>query len=63
MLKVNEPVLRQACKARTQSTKEDWFEWYRRVSIEVIRQSPDPSIRHVVEVRGVRGEGLVGWLL
>jgi len=31
-----------------QSTKEDWAEWMRRFSIELIRESPEAAIRYVV---------------
>jgi hypothetical protein len=37
--------LRKAWETRDSTTREDWLEWMRRVSVELLRQSPSPSLR------------------
>nr|GEW20723.1 serine/threonine-protein kinase TOR isoform X2 [Tanacetum cinerariifolium] len=42
---VNEARLRAAGEASQRSTKEDWAEWMRQFSIELLKQSPSPALR------------------
>ena len=44
-LKVNEQSLKKAWEASQRSTKEDWAEWIRRFSVELLRESPSPALR------------------
>ncbi|PSS02733.1 Serine/threonine-protein kinase [Actinidia chinensis var. chinensis] len=43
--KVNEIKLRTAGEASQRSTKEDWLEWMRHFSIELLKESPSPALR------------------
>jgi FKBP12-rapamycin complex-associated protein len=49
-LRVDESRLSKAWGASPQSTKEDWDEWFRRLSIELVRESPEPSLRLCLEL-------------
>lgn len=42
---VNDGRLRTAGEASQRSTKEDWAEWMRHFSIELLKESPSPAIR------------------
>lgn len=42
---VNESRLRAAGEASQRSTKEDWAEWMRHFSIELLKESPSPALR------------------
>ncbi|KAG7397333.1 phosphatidylinositol kinase- protein kinase tor1 [Phytophthora boehmeriae] len=44
-LHVNQQNLRRAWEASQRSTKEDWVEWMRRFSIELLRESPSAALR------------------
>ncbi|KAK4401785.1 Serine/threonine-protein kinase TOR [Sesamum angolense] len=44
-LQVNEARLRAAGEASQRSTKEDWAEWMRHFSIELLKESPSPALR------------------
>ncbi|RLN57430.1 hypothetical protein BBP00_00007511 [Phytophthora kernoviae] len=44
-LHVNQQNLRRAWEASQRSTKEDWMEWMRRFSIELLRESPSAALR------------------
>lgn len=44
-LHVNQQNLRRAWEASQRSTKEDWIEWMRRFSIELLRESPSAALR------------------
>ncbi|THG17869.1 hypothetical protein TEA_016039 [Camellia sinensis var. sinensis] len=43
--KVNDVRLRSAGEASQRSTKEDWAEWMRHFSIELLKESPSPALR------------------
>ncbi|CAN6449978.1 unnamed protein product [Victoria cruziana] len=43
--KVNDGRLRTAWEASQRSTKEDWAEWMRHFSIELLKESPSPALR------------------
>lgn len=42
---VNQQNLKKAWEAEQRSTKEDWMEWIRRFSVELLRESPSPALR------------------
>ena len=44
-LAVNQQHLKNAWEASSKSTKEDWIEWMRRFSIELLRESPQQALR------------------
>lgn len=44
-LKVNATNLKKAWENSHRSTKEDWQEWIRRFSVEILRESPSPALR------------------
>ena len=43
--RMNPDALKKAWEAKGISTPEDWGEWMRRFSVELLRQSPSPSLR------------------
>ena len=45
LVKVNDGRLRTAGEASQRSTKEDWAEWMRHFSIELLKESPSPALR------------------
>ena len=45
LIQVNEVRLRSAGEASQRSTKEDWAEWMRHFSIELLKESPIPALR------------------
>lgn len=44
-MQVNDGRLRTAGEASQRSTKEDWAEWMRHFSIELLKESPSPALR------------------
>ncbi|KAI4644804.1 uncharacterized protein J4E78_009623 [Alternaria triticimaculans] len=44
-LAVNQQHLKQAWEASNKTTKEDWIEWMRRFSVELLRESPQQALR------------------
>lgn len=44
-LAVNQQHLKNAWEASAKSTKEDWQEWIRRFSVELLRESPQQALR------------------
>jgi FKBP12-rapamycin complex-associated protein len=44
-LHINAGGLRKAWENAQRSTKEDWSEWIRRFSVEIVRESPSPALR------------------
>eukprot|EP00007_Cunea_sp_BSH-02190019_P005820 CAMPEP_0174239676 /NCGR_PEP_ID=MMETSP0417-20130205/15613_1 /TAXON_ID=242541 /ORGANISM="Mayorella sp, Strain BSH-02190019" /LENGTH=2416 /DNA_ID=CAMNT_0015318639 /DNA_START=113 /DNA_END=7359 /DNA_ORIENTATION=+ len=44
-LKIQVPLLLKSCEASHGSTKEDWVEWMRRFSGQLLRESPSPELR------------------
>ncbi|KAH3666740.1 hypothetical protein OGAPHI_003189 [Ogataea philodendri] len=44
-LPVNTQALRHVWDCNTKRTKEDWQEWTRRLSIELLKESPSPALR------------------
>ena len=49
--------LRRAWESSQRSTVEDWFEWMRYFSVELLRESPSPALRATAPL------AQVGWLL
>jgi FKBP12-rapamycin complex-associated protein len=49
-LKIDESKLHKAWAASNASTREDWVEWMRRLSVELIRESPQAPIRFCLEI-------------
>ncbi|KAH0781428.1 hypothetical protein KY290_001026 [Solanum tuberosum] len=45
MIIVNDGRLRTASEASQRSTKEDWEEWMRHFSFELLKESPSPALR------------------
>ncbi|KAG2232165.1 hypothetical protein INT48_006039 [Thamnidium elegans] len=45
---VNQQQLKKAWEASQRSTKEDWMEWIRRFSVELLKQSPSHALRACV---------------
>ncbi|KAH6554635.1 hypothetical protein KP509_1Z318800 [Ceratopteris richardii] len=43
--KVNDRRIRAAWEASQRSTKEDWAEWMRHFSVELLKESPSPALR------------------
>lgn len=44
-IQVNDGRLRTAGEASQRSTKEDWAEWMRHFSIQLLKESPSPALR------------------
>ncbi|KAJ4349705.1 phosphatidylinositol kinase- protein kinase tor1 [Didymosphaeria variabile] len=44
-LAVNQQHLKQAWEASSKTTREDWVEWIRRFSVELLRESPQQALR------------------
>ena len=44
-LSVDQQNLRNAWVASQRSTPDDWYEWLRRFSVELLRESPQPALR------------------
>ena len=42
---VNQVALRRAWESSQRSTKEDWAEWMRHFSVELLKESPSPALR------------------
>lgn len=42
---VNQQHLKQAWDVSNVMSKEDWLEWYRRVSVEFLKESPSHALR------------------
>jgi FKBP12-rapamycin complex-associated protein len=44
-LPLNQMALKKAWATSQRSTREDWLEWIRRFSVELLRESPSPALR------------------
>lgn len=44
-LPLNDNNLRRAWECSSRSTKEDWAEWMRHFSVELLKESPSPALR------------------
>ena len=52
-LPVNQQHLKIAWEASQRSTRDDWQEWMRRFSIELLKESPSPALRACAGLAGV----------
>ena len=52
-LAVNQQHLRNAWDASQKSTKEDWQEWMRRLSVELLKESPSHALRACANLAGI----------
>ena len=52
-LPVNQPKLKKAWEASQRSTKDDWIEWMRRFSLELLKESPSHALRATNALAGV----------
>ncbi|KAJ5232571.1 hypothetical protein N7468_005527 [Penicillium chermesinum] len=50
---VNQQHLKNAWDASQKSTREDWQEWIRRFSVELLKESPSPALRACASLAGV----------
>ena len=53
-LHVNQNVLKQAWDSGQRSTKEDWTEWMRHLSVELLKESPSPALRACCSIAQVQ---------
>ena len=53
-LAVGELNLRRAWESSQRSTVEDWFEWMRYFSVELLRESPSPALRATAPLAQVK---------
>ena len=53
-LVVDESALRRAWESSQRSTKEDWLEWMRHLSVELLKQSPSPALRACIDLAMVQ---------
>jgi FKBP12-rapamycin complex-associated protein len=51
---MNEQALRRAWESSQRSTKEDWLEWMRHLSVELLKQSPSPALRACIDLAQVQ---------
>ncbi|KXS11006.1 FAT-domain-containing protein [Gonapodya prolifera JEL478] len=52
-LPVNQQNLKRAWEASQRSTKEDWIEWIRRLSVELLKESPSHALRACASLAAV----------
>ncbi|KAL4938041.1 hypothetical protein BDV06DRAFT_201821 [Aspergillus oleicola] len=50
---VNQQHLKNAWDASSKSTREDWQEWIRRFSVELLKESPSPALRACASLAGI----------
>lgn len=50
---VNQQHLKNAWDASQKSTREDWQEWIRRFSVELLKESPSPALRACASLAGI----------
>ena len=53
-LAVGEQNLRRAWESSQRSTVEDWIEWMRHFSVELLKESPSPALRATAPLAQVR---------
>lgn len=53
-LAVGEQNLKRAWESSQRSTVEDWFEWMRHFSVELLKESPSPALRATAPLAQVR---------
>ena len=50
---VNQQHLKNAWDSSQKSTREDWQEWIRRFSVELLKESPSPALRACASLAGI----------
>lgn len=50
---VNQQHLKNAWEASQKSTRDDWLEWIRRFSVELLKESPSPALRACAGLAGI----------
>lgn len=53
-LPLNPTVLKRAWESSQRVTKDDWAEWMRHFSVELLRESPSPALRACHQLAQVR---------
>lgn len=52
-LRVNQPQLQMAWDTSQRTTRDDWLEWLRRLSLELLKESPSHALRASASIAGV----------
>lgn len=52
-LPVNQSLLRNVWDCSQQRTKDDWHEWIRHLSIQLLKESPSPALRACSQLAGI----------
>lgn len=52
-LPVNQQLLKKAWECGQISSRDDWSEWIRRISLELLKESPSPALRAAAGLAGV----------
>lgn len=52
-LRVNQPQLQAAWDTSQRTTRDDWMEWLRRLSLELLKESPSHALRASASIAGV----------
>jgi hypothetical protein len=60
-LHVNQQNLQRAWDVTQRSTREDWSEWIRRFSVELLRESPSPALRSCSALAQVNFSTVCHW--
>lgn len=60
-LTANAAVLRRAWESSQRVTKEDWAEWMRNFSVELLKESPSPALRACHALAQVGVERVCAW--
>ena len=55
-LPVNQQHLKQIWDVSQKSTREDWAEWFRKLSVELLKESPSHAIRACASIAVVHGQ-------
>lgn len=50
MLQINPEFLKHSWDTTGRSTRDDWTEWFRRISVEFLKNSPSPSMRACADI-------------
>lgn len=50
LLQINPGFLKHSWDTTGRSTRDDWTEWFRRISVEFLKQSPSPAMRACADI-------------
>lgn len=50
MLQIYPEILKHSWDTTGRSTRDDWTEWFRRISVEFLKQSPSPAMRACADI-------------